>query len=150
VFDLGDASKFNVRNAIRLRGSALPVVKRLLGYTLQYKVKLGISVVFALVVAVSFTVMILGVAGVVQVVFGDAEGVYRGVDRYAAQAANLPDWLQSLLLSLPLPEAEPADAPPPDTETVQNPLRDKFRGVVALMRQRRMPALTVACGIILA
>ena len=150
MFDLGEVSKFNVRNAIQLRGSAWPVLKRLLAYTLQYKFKLGVSILFALVVAVSFTVMILGVAGVVQVVFGKAEAVYSQVDRYAHHAEGLPAWVQSLLLHLPLPQALPEEIAPPDSsESPPSAMQEKFRGVVALMRQRRMPALTLACGIIL-
>lgn len=150
MFDLGEVSKFNVRNAIQLRGSAWPVLKRLLAYTLQYKFKLGISILFALVVAISFTVMILGVAGVVQVVFGEADAVYHQVDRYASHAEELPAWLQSVLLQVPLPQAIPEEVAPSDgSESPPGPMQEKFRGVVALMRQRRMPALTLACGIIL-
>lgn len=150
MIDLGEDPKYNLRNAIKPRGSAWAVLKRLIGYALKHKFRLGVSILFALVVAVSFTVMILGVAGVVQLVFGPAEDVYASIDRYGRTIDAWPAWARKALVQIPTPSAVPHDAPAPaDADGQISDVHTKLRGLVAAMRQRRMPALAAACGVIL-
>ena len=54
------------------RGSAFRVYGRLLGYALQYKFRLAISLFFAVTVAVSFTAMLFTVREVVNLTYYDA------------------------------------------------------------------------------
>ena len=168
MLDPGGEPRYDVRNTRRPKEGVWAVYKRLLGYVWQYKVRLAVSVLFALVVAVSFTTMILGLGTVVQVVFGDAETVYATVDRYAADL-NEPSLKSSLLrplaLRLPVP-AEPGDdmaADPGSTGTLYeaietelagleaptDPAQARLRVTVAALRVRRMHALKAACVLVL-
>lgn len=129
-------------------GSAWAVYRRLLGYAWPYKGRLAVSILFAVIVAASSTSMILGVAGVVQVVFGDETEVYQTVAQYAQEferdgvgatdlayraAGRIVTWMPAFGQDIP-PDASAGD---------------RLLLLVRAMRENRMPALYIACGIVL-
>lgn len=129
-------------------GSAWAVYRRLLGYAWPYKGRLAVSILFAVIVAASSTSMILAVAGVVQVVFGDETEVYQTVAQYAQEferdgagatdlayrtAGRIVTWMPAFGQDIP-PDASAGD---------------RLLLLVRAMRENRMPALYIACAIVL-
>ncbi len=123
----------------RPKQSVWAVYRRLLGYAFYHKFRLVVSIVFALVVALSFTGMILGIGGVVQVVFGQEAEVMQAVATQAERVESIPV-LNTLLRQMPLPGI---------TEDVPPTIQARFEAAVHAMREHRMPALYIACGIVL-
>jgi len=74
VHDLGARADLAARNSAPPQSSAWRVYGRLLRYTWNYKLRLTVSLVFAVVVAVSFGSMILATGAVVRIVFS-SDGV---------------------------------------------------------------------------
>lgn len=131
MYQLGDEPQYNARNVARARGSAWQVYKRLLGYAWRYKTRLVLSLVFALVVAVSFGAMIVSIGKVVTIVFEDdataQEQLTKDVealDKAAARLAGAIGW-----------------AP--------RGLGVKYRSLVEKMQADQMRALIVASGVLL-
>lgn len=71
MVDFGPETKYNTRNLIKPRTNPWRTYKRILGYALQYKGRLFISIVFAIFVAASFSSMILSVGSAVKLLFTD-------------------------------------------------------------------------------
>lgn len=64
------------RNAQKASQSAWHVYGRLMGYAWRYKVRLVVSLFFAMVVAVSFGSMLFSTGGLIKLIFGDVEAVH--------------------------------------------------------------------------
>jgi subfamily B ATP-binding cassette protein MsbA len=71
MIDVSPESRYNTRNLLQAKSSGWRIYKRLLGYAWHYKGRLLISIFFALVVAFSFSTVILGVAGAVRILYSD-------------------------------------------------------------------------------
>ncbi len=70
---IGEDPQYDVRSTEKAKASAWSIYRRLLGYAFRYKARLAVSLLFAVIVAGSFTVMLAGVAGVVDIVFSEAD-----------------------------------------------------------------------------
>lgn len=104
MLEYGAESSFDPRNAFTPTTSAWKLYSRLVGYALQHKGKLAVSIFFAIVVAASFSTTILTVGAAVKVVFSDADEVDRQVDGIASAIEDAlpfaPDDLETRLGSL--------------------------------------------------
>ncbi len=72
-------SKYDTRNLARANSSAFRVYMRLIGYAWNYKFRLMVSIVFALVVAGSLSSMVVGVGVALQLSFGGETAVTEAV-----------------------------------------------------------------------
>ncbi len=79
MYGIDAKSTYDPRNVAKSSGRSWPIYRRLLGYVLQYKARLGVSIVFALFVAASFGGIIIGTGNVVKYVFEDEVRVQRDV-----------------------------------------------------------------------
>ncbi|MGI6461777.1 MAG: ABC transporter ATP-binding protein [Candidatus Hydrogenedentales bacterium] len=70
---ISEDPNYNPRNLTRASASVWSIYKRLLGYAFRYKGRLAVSLLLALLVAGSFTSMIVGLAAVVDISLGKAE-----------------------------------------------------------------------------
>lgn len=133
------------------QGNAWSTFRRLISYALDYKGRLLLAILFAVVVAMSFTSMILGVAGVVRIVFGEEAAVYEQAQIYAEMVEEKYPALVPVIRALPIP------AGPEDTlEAIQGKhgpagtaFQAEVRSMVAAMRHHPLPALAIACGVVL-
>jgi ATP-binding cassette, subfamily B, bacterial MsbA len=98
---------------------------------MRHKFKLAVSIVFALVVAVSFTSMILSVAAAVNVLFGSATAVDKQITDLAEDLGNLPG---------PVRQALPF---------AQGNIQDNIHAFVHGLRERPMKALLAVCSVVL-
>lgn len=127
------------------KGSAWTVYRRLLAYTWQYKVRLIVSLLFAVFIAVSFTTMLIAVREVVNLTyyeeeFDDNTGELLHEDPQISHVAAIQATQQSLrdaIVWLPgdfwesfltVPDIEPG-----------------FRAMVASMREKRFTVMKVTC-----
>jgi subfamily B ATP-binding cassette protein MsbA len=122
---------YDPRNVARPTQNAWGTYTRLLGYAWRYKGRLAVSLLFALVVAASFSSMILGVAGVVNVIFGEEAVVNEQVAGYMNRIADLPDAVVGVL--------------PWDREE----LRAAAPDLVASMRADKMRALYIVSALVI-
>lgn len=125
-------AQYDPRNAALPTQSAWRTYSRLIGYAWRYKGRLIVSLVFALVVAVSFSSMILGVAGMVNVIFGDEAAVTEQIADYAGRVDHVPGVVMAVL--------------PWDRET----LRAAVPELVTAMRADKMRALSIVCALVVA
>jgi subfamily B ATP-binding cassette protein MsbA len=132
------------RNRDRPRGNPWAVYRRLLGYAFQHKARLLVSIMFALVVALSFTAMLVGIGGVVQIVFGDEEQVLARAPQYAemVEENSVLHFVFGLFEAPELPPGEPFPLDPSRAEA-------HVYGLILAMQHNRMTALMIGCGIIL-
>jgi len=84
MLDPGPESKLDTRGSHKPAGSAWQVYKRLLGYAWAYKYRLIVSVFFAVVVAASFSSMILAVGTAVKLLYVDEATVNAQIDALAS------------------------------------------------------------------
>ena len=157
MLDLGLEPKLDMRNATAPKGGAWAVYKRLLGYAARYKFRLAVSLLFALIVAVSFSAMVLGVAGVVHVVYGDETAIKQKINEFAEDLEDLDcstvtGWIRAaeraVILKVPLPGPPAGLSSVPGEDAGELQVAAKLKGVVEVMRARRMTALFVACALI--
>ncbi|MBI4558146.1 MAG: ABC transporter ATP-binding protein, partial [Candidatus Hydrogenedentes bacterium] len=98
MFDPNADPNYNPRNLTKPKTGAWQIYKRLLHYAWGYKRRLTLSLFFSLVVAGSFTSMILGVAAVVNVLYGDQTQLEERAAHTAAQfEKRIPDALRGML-----------------------------------------------------
>ena len=123
------------------KGSAWTVYRRLLAYTWQYKVRLMVSLLFAVFIAASFTTMLIAVREVVNITYYDAaavsedhtdpqESIVAGLHQ---TRATVNDWIEAFPGSflegiVQTPDLEPA-----------------FRDLVRSMRAERFAVMKVTC-----
>lgn len=128
------------------QGSAWSVYRRLLGYAWGYKARVTVSLLFGLLVTASSASIILGLAGVAYLVYGEEPGVLETVQTYAAQVD--PDdglkgraltWAVETVQAFTLADPELAAAPP----------REQFVALALAVRAQRLLALQVAGVIVL-
>lgn len=93
MFDPNVDPNYNPRNLRKPKGSAWNVYKRLLGYTLRYKTRLFISLLFALVVAFSFTSVLVSIGVAVNVLFGNEEGVIERIFEQRDKLEKIPSFV---------------------------------------------------------
>jgi len=86
---LATENQYSPRNAAQTQGGSWRVYLRLVRYAWNYKLRLAVSLLFAVVVAVSFGSMIFTTGGVVRVIFGKEE-----VMRFNAKNDDTPKLLQ--------------------------------------------------------
>ncbi len=60
MYGIDEKNNYDPRSVTKLKGRSWPVYRRLLGYVFQYKLRLGISVLFAMFVATSLGAIIFG------------------------------------------------------------------------------------------
>ncbi len=93
MLDPSSDPKYDSRNLAGPQTSTWRLYRRLLGYAMAYKLRLALSLLFALVVAVSFGSMIISAGAAVKLVLGEQDDVEEQVSRYVQQiedqAANL-------------------------------------------------------------
>lgn len=116
------------------RGAAWRIYRRLLGHAWAYKGRLILSIFFALVIAASFSSIVVGVGAIIDLTFYKPEyredGTLRKADpaeRYAAQLESATDWMRGAV------GRAPRDLP------------DRFRAGVEGMRGDPMRALLAVC-----
>jgi subfamily B ATP-binding cassette protein MsbA len=116
------------------RGTAWRIYRRLLGHAWAYKGRLLLSIFFALVIAASFSSIVVGVGAVIDLTFYKPEfredGTLRKADpaeRYAVQLESATGWMQDTIGWAPLG------------------LPDRLREAVGGMRARPMRALIAVC-----
>lgn len=118
MLEYGASSSFDTRQVIPSKSTGWHVYGRLVGYAMQHKFRLAVSLLFAIVVAVSFSSMIVSVGVAVRVVYGDEAAVN---DQVAGLANGLAD-----RLGLAADETE-----------------ERFLTFVARMREDRVRAVTI-------
>lgn len=128
------------KTARKPRGSAWKIYARLLGYALQYKVRLGISLLFAIFVAASFTTMLVTVQFVVNLTYYDAQ-----TSKSEDPQEFIADNIQRLNRKI-----DQAIAILPGTvweQHLSSPkgLESGFRSLVASMRDEPTNAIKVTC-----
>lgn len=134
MFDPNADPNYNPRNLSKPKGTAWQVYKRLLGYAWRYKVRLLVSLFFAVVVAVSFTAVIFSVAGAVHILLDTQQAVDKTVADYAARIQGLPVPLIRLL--------------PYGPEEIEGKLQGFVAGIRA-DKARTMHVLVAICGVVL-
>ncbi len=124
------------------RGSAWRVYRRLLGYALRYKKRLLVSLLLAVLIAVSFGAMLVGVGSVIKLTF------YQPPDAAALAAGEKV-------------KEDPAQSMARDITAYCGTMRSwtgwapagldaRFLALVAEMRGNRMRALVAACALVTA
>lgn len=122
----------------RPRGSAWAVYRRLMGYAWRYKGRLLLALFFALIIAASFGGMLVAVGTVVKITFYEPAPPEPGeepdvdpADRLVQDVHNTTQWM-----------TENLGWGPQGLET-------RTRVLVDAMREDKMRALRIACGIVL-
>lgn len=103
MINVSPESKYNTRNLMTAKTGAWSIYKRLLGYAWHYKVRLMISIFFAIVVAFSFSTVILSAAGMIRILYSDDATVQSQVVFMTGKAVRAADkWTSA---GLPGPSA---------------------------------------------
>lgn len=84
--NLDAAPKYKAPASAKPKGTTWQVLKRVLGYAWAYKFRLTVSVLFAVVVAASFSSMILTVGVAVTVLYDKEETVHAKIDSIVADS----------------------------------------------------------------
>jgi len=128
MHDISDVSKYDLRNSAKPSASTWSVYKRLLSYAWAYKGRLILSIFFAILVAFSFSSMLVTAKFVIDLTFYEPaagvageEPVVDPVDQLAEEVVNVEAWLERVGIDVALEEG--------------------FRGLVTDMREFPMLAL---------
>lgn len=145
MIEISEDPNYNPRNLRKPSASAWTIYKRLLGYAFRYKARLAVSILFALLVAGSFTSMIVGVAAVVDVSLSpptpleDAEGEGETIEEAQARAVDeLTEKYAPRVVSAAKPFGFIHGM---DDDAVRQRVHDFIAG----MRDRPMYAIQVTC-----
>lgn len=132
MYSIGAENEFSPRHARRRDSSAGRVYVRLVRYAWDYKFRLAVSLLFAVVVAASFGSMVLTAGGVVRVIFGQEEAVREQVDGVADRLESFTGRVERIT-----------------GWAVGKDLAEDFRNLVKNMRARKMVALGVLSAAVL-
>ncbi len=97
MLPMNEDPKYDLRSQRGPRTGAWPVYKRLLGYTWRYKGRLVTALVFALVMAASFTLMVASIGASISLLFDDEQGVRHYVERNIQKLDKLPNAARTLI-----------------------------------------------------
>ncbi len=148
MISISEDPNYNPRNLRKPSASAWSIYRRLLGYALRYKGRLAVSILFALLVAGSFTSMIVGLAAVVDISLSQPEpleaagGGGETLEQVEARALNeltekyAPRVVKALKPVRFLHGMDDAEA------------RGWVRDFLGAMRSRPMYAIQVACVVL--
>ncbi len=138
MVDLPSHSKFSTRNTPTSQSTAWEVYKRLLAYAWHYKFRLVLSIVFAVLIAASFTSMIVGVGTVAKLsLYGADEELIEGQDLKPDPAIEMAQDIRDATENM---EKRIGWAP-------EN-LDTRFLELVDRMRADPMRAVSIACAIV--
>ena len=135
--DLTPNSNFITTRIDKPKGSAAQVYLRLVGYAWRYKMRLIVSLVFALLIAASFGTMLVGMGTVVDLTFyqpPDDEHVIPDKPDPALKLADRIDQINRQMRSI--------------VGWAPDGLRDAFLDMVARMRAEKMRALIILCALV--
>ena len=135
--DLTPNSNFITTRIDKPKGSAAQVYLRLVGYAWRYKMRLIVSLVFALLIAASFGTMLVGMGTVVDLTFyqpPDDEHLIPDKPDPALKLADRIDQINRQMRSI--------------VGWAPDGLRDAFLGMVARMRAEKMRALIILCALV--
>lgn len=129
------------------QGSAWRVYRRLLGYALHYKARVAVSVLFGLLVTVSSASIILGLAGVAYLVYGEEAAVVESVTRYS-EAVDADGSLRERAAAWAVTTVRAWTLD--DPTLAQAPAREQAVALALAVRAQRLLALEVAGLVVLA
>lgn len=135
--DLTPNSNFITTRIDKPKGSAAQVYLRLVGYAWRYKMRLIVSLVFALLIAASFGTMLVGMGTVVDLTFyqpPDDEHLIPDKPDPALKLADRIDQINRQMRSI--------------VGWAPDGLRDAFLDMVARMRAEKMRALIILCALV--
>lgn len=132
MYGIDAKTNYDPRSVAKTRGRSWPVYRRLLGYVFQYKLRLGVSIVFALFVAASFGAIIVGTANALKFTFDPNK------ERVAADVQKVVEKIQDNASTL---QRAVGWAP--------HELDTRFQNLVAYMRADRDRAVLQICVMIL-
>ena len=148
MIEISEDPNYNPRNLTTPSSSAWGIYKRLIGYAFRYKARLAVSLCFALIVAGSFTSMIIGLATVVDVTLSPPEPLeppataLETLDQAEARAV-------AELTEKYAPRAIRVLRPFRFVHGIDNEaLRERAHNVIEGMRARPMFALQMACVLV--
>ena len=95
MFDPSGDPQYNPRNYSRAQASAWTVYTRLLGYAWEYKARLFVSLLFAVVVSASFGGMILSAGYAVKIILGDEDEVAELTAHYTEMVASYQERMEA-------------------------------------------------------
>ncbi len=121
--ELSDQTDYNPRSYDQGRASAARVYARLVSYAWKYKGRLFVSLLFAMVVAVSFGSMLMATGAAVQLIFGAETEVQEQTEEFSAGLGAFSESLRNAIGWAP------------------EGLDRQFRDIVGRMREHRMTAL---------
>lgn len=136
MLELGEEPQYNVRNTRKSSGSLWSTYRRLLGYTFAYKGRLTLSILFAILVAVSTSSIILTVGGAVNLLYwsppaAEGEAVVDPAASAAEEVAGIAEKLAPLF------------------GAAVAAWDDRFLDTVAYMRDNQMQALLMLSGFVI-
>lgn len=131
VLDIGAEADYDTEHSVSV-ASTWTVYRRLLGYALRYKFHIAVSLLFSLVVAVSFSSMILSTGGMVKVLFDPPEVMRAEVAHVAARLDAVAARMEGAVGWAP-------EAP-----------GQRLVGLVDSMRANRRHGLALLCGVLVA
>lgn len=136
----GTSATIHSATAHKAHGSAWASYSRLVGYTLNYKGRLFIAILFAMVIAVSFGTMLVSMGTVVKLTFyAPQTEVALGKEMKADPAEEMAQDILGFTTRM--------------QETIgwaPEALDTRFLALVGQMREDKMRALMIMCGIVLA
>ncbi len=137
MFDLPTKPDQKNNNHSRSHRSAWRVYSRLVGYAFQYKGRLALSILFSLVIAVSFASLLVGVGTIINLTFYDAPTTETNEDGPELRPDPAIKIASDILHYTERIEAMVGWAP--------QELDTHFLAFVQNMREDRMRALKIAC-----
>ncbi len=135
--DLTPNSSFIAGRSAKPKGSAAQVYLRLVGYAWRYKVRLSLSLVFALLIAASFGTMLVGMGTVVDLTFYQPPEAGSAAPAKPDPAIKLADRIDHFNRQMRSIVGWAPDG-----------LRDVFLDLVARMRAEKMRALIILCALV--
>ncbi len=145
MIEISEDPNSNPRNLAKPSASAWSIYKRLIGYALRYKTRLATSILFALLVAGSFTSMIVGLSAVVDITLSPPEplegagAANETMEQAEARAANE-------LTEKYAPRIVSASSPFKFLHGMdRDAMRARVHDFIAAMRARPMYAIQMAC-----
>ncbi|MCC6489065.1 MAG: hypothetical protein IT364_16315, partial [Candidatus Hydrogenedentes bacterium] len=97
MYGIDEKINYDPRGAAKVQGRSWPVYRRLLGYVFEYKMRLAVSILFAIFVAASFGAIIMGTRTVVKYVFDDAVKVQRDVAHIQADIQGYAEKMRDVI-----------------------------------------------------